>query len=128
RPANVAAGAPMLLADAFKQGKVELSVSIAPGSSDGRNLRITFRNKGDAPLRLTIPAGATTLDVGTPLDKLRLEAAAAKSLEIVPGATSPVVELMQTGARRAVQGSFVLSVYEGTPLYSGSVTVDTVKP
>ena len=30
-------------------------------------------------------------------------------------------------ARRAVQGSFELSVHEGAPLYSGSVTVDTVK-
>jgi len=127
KPANTVAAGPVLLGDAFRKGQVELTVTIAPDASNGKNLRITFRNKGERPLRLTIPAGPTTLDVGTPLDKLRLEAAAAKSLEIAPGATSPAVEMTQTGSRRAVQGSFVLSVYEGTPLYSGSVTVDTVK-
>ena len=127
RTSSTSAAGPVLLADAFKKGQVELAVTIAPDASKGKNLRITFKNKGQRPLRLTIPAGATTLDVGTPLDTLRLEAAAAKSIEIAPGATSPAVEMTQAGARRAVQGSFVLSVYEGTPLYSGSVTVDTVK-
>lgn len=122
-----AAPGPLTLADAYRRGQVELAVAVA--SSDGRNLRVTFKNKGDAPLNLTIPAGATTLDVGTPLDKLRLEAAAAaKTLAIAPGATSPAVDLQQSGARRAVKGTFVITVYEGTPLYSGSVTVDTVKP
>ena len=124
---SAASAGPVLLAEAFKKGQVELAVTIAPDASKGKNLRITFKNKSERPLRLTIPAGSTTLDVGTPLDKLRLEAAAAKSIEIAPGATSPIVEMTQTGTRRAVQGSFVLSVYEGTPLYSGSVTVDTVK-
>jgi hypothetical protein len=126
-PDKRAAGGPVLLADAFKNGRVELAVSIVPGAGDGKNLRIIFKNKGESPLRLTIPAGPTTLDVGLPLDKLRLEASAAKSIDIASGATSPAVEMTQTGARRAIQGSFVLSVYEGTPLYSGSATVDTVK-
>jgi len=127
KPANTVATGPVLLTDAFRKGQVELPVSIASDASNGKNLRITFKNKGERPLRLTIPAGPTTLDVGTPLDKLRLDNAAAKSLDLAPGATSPAVEMTQTGARRAVQGSFVLSVYEGTPLYSGSVTVDSVK-
>ncbi|NDP43509.1 MAG: hypothetical protein GZ089_12465 [Aromatoleum sp.] len=117
---------PTTLADAYRKGQVELAVAVASG--DGRNLRVTFKNKGNALLNLTIPVGATTLDVGTPLDKLRLEAAAAKTLAIAPGATSPAVDLQQSGARRAVKGSFVITVYEGTPLYSGSVTIDTVKP
>jgi len=123
---RVAAPGPMTLADAYSKGRVELTVAVA--SSDGRNLRVTFKNKGSAPLDLAIPAGATTLDVGTPLDKLRLEAAAAKTLVIAPGATSAAVDLQQSGARRAVKGSFVITVYEGTALFSGSVTVDTVKP
>jgi hypothetical protein len=126
-PNKKAAAGPILLADAFKNGQVELAVSIVPTSGDGKNLRLTIKNRRQSPLLLTIPAGPTTLDVGVPLDKLRLVAAAAKSLEIAPGATSPPVEMTQTGARRAVRGSFVLSVYEGTPLYSGDVTVDTVK-
>jgi hypothetical protein len=127
-PNKPAPAGPVLLADAFRKGQVELAVSIIPGPDNGKNVRVTFKNKGTSPLRLTIPAGPTTLDVGIPLDKLRLVAPAAKVIDIAAGATSPAIELTQTGARRAVQGSFVLSVYEGTPLYSGSATVDTVKP
>jgi hypothetical protein len=126
RPAATKAAGPMLLADAFRKGQVELAVTVVPGDA-GKNLRITFKNKGATPLRLTVPAGPTTLEVGTPLGQLRLQAAAAKSLDIAPGTTSPAVEIAQTGTQRAVAGSFVLSVYEGTPLYSGSVTMDTVK-
>jgi hypothetical protein len=123
--ARVRAG-PVTLSDAFRNGQVELVVDVVPGQG-GRMLRIKFRNKGEAALRLAVPAGATTLEAGTPLDHLHLGAGAAKVIEIAPGAVSPAVEFTQTGARRAVDGSFVLSVYEGTPLFSGSVTMDTVK-
>ena len=118
----------MSLADAFKAGRVELAVTVVGGSTDGRSLRVGFKNKGDDMLHLTIPAGATTLDVGSPVDKLRLQSSAAKSLDIAPGATSPAMELAQTGSRRAIEGSFAVNVYEGTPLFSGSVTMGTVKP
>jgi len=128
KPAPTAAAGPVLLPDAFRKGQVELSVTVAPTSTDGRDLRVSFRNKGDALLRLSIPAGPTTLDVGTPLDKLRLQAAAAKTLEIAPGATSAAVDMTQTGTRRAVQGTFAVTVYEGQPLFSGNVTMGTVKP
>ena len=127
KSAKGSANASVSLADAFKSGRVELAVTVV-GGSDGRSLRVGFKNKGDDVLHLTIPAGATTLDVGSPIDKLRLQSAAAKSLDIAPGATSPAMELTQTGTRRPIDGSFVVNVYEGTPLYSGSVTMGTVKP
>lgn len=63
--------------------------------------------------------------MGTTLDKLRLHAAAAKTFYIPPFATSAAVKLTQTGRRRTVQRAFVVSVHEGTPLFSGSTT--TVK-
>ncbi len=128
KPAKGSARGNVSLADAFKGGRVELLVTVAGGSGDGRSLRVGFKNKGDDMLRLAIPVGATTLDVGSPIDKLRLHSGAAKSLDIEPGATSPAIELAQTGSRRAIEGSFAVNVYEGTPLFSGSVTMGTVKP
>ena len=128
KPAKGAGNGNVSLADAFKSGRVELAVSVVGGTGDGRSLRVGFKNKSDDMLHLTIPAGATTLDVGSPVDQLRLQSAAAKSLDIAPGATSPAMELSQAGSRRAIEGSFAVNVYEGTPLFSGSVTMGTVKP
>lgn len=117
----------MALGEAFRTGRVELSVSVMPDPSDGSSLRVTFKNKTDAPLKLNIPAGVTTLDVGTPLDKLRIEPATAQTIDLAANQSSSAVQLAQSGARRAVKGTFTLSVYEGTSLYSGSATMDTVK-
>jgi hypothetical protein len=124
--APAASTGPVPLADAYAKGKVELAVTVVDGD-DGRNVRVGFRNKTDAPLRLAIPAGGTVLDVGIPVDKLRLTAAAAKTLELAPAATSTPVEFTQTGQRRPIAGKFAISTYEGTPLFSGSVTMGTVK-
>jgi hypothetical protein len=118
---------PLTLADAFKKEQVELSVEVLDEPSDGSRLRIVFKNKGEAPLKLVIPSGATALDVGTPIDTLNLESASEKTLELAPGKTSPPIDLTQTGDYRPVKGKFVVSVYEGTPLFSGSVTMDHVK-
>ena len=124
--ASVKAAAPVPLADAFKSGRVELAVSVLPGGGDGRSLSVVFRNKTDSVLRVAIPAGATNLDVGTPLGTLQLVAPAATALEIAPGATSKPVALSQAGARRAIDGAFVVTVFEGTPLFSGSATMGSV--
>lgn len=124
--APAATAGPLSLSDAYAKGKVELAVSVAE-PDDGRNLRVTFRNKTDAPLKLAIPAGATVLDVGIPVDKLRLQAAAAKTVDLAPAATSAAQDFTQTGQRRPIKGAFAISTYEGTPLFSGSVTMGSVK-
>ena len=120
---RIAPAGPVTLADAFRQGLVELAVTVVPGAGDGKSLRVTFRNTVDAGFTLAISAGPTMLDVGTPVDKLRLHAAKAKMLYLPPLATSRAVDLAQTGTRRAVQGAFVVSVHEGTPRLSGDVTM-----
>ena len=126
-PAVPAATAgPIALADAYKKGFVKLAVTV-DDSGNGRNVRVVFKNKRDTPLTLTIPAGAITLDVDSPLNKLRLESPAAKKIDIAAGAASSPVDMLQGGQRRVVKGAFEVSVYEGTPIFSGSVTVDTVK-
>jgi hypothetical protein len=124
--APVMPAGPIAVGDAYKKGFVRLAVTVVDSTS-GRNLRVVFRNKRDLPLKLAIPAGAITLDVDTPLDKLRLESPAAKTIEIAAGAASTPVEMLQGGQRRVTKGSFEVSVYEGTPIFSGNVTVDTVK-
>jgi hypothetical protein len=128
KPANGPASENVSLANAFKGGRVQLAVTVVAGSGDGSSLRVGFKNTGDDTLHLTIPVGATTLDVGSPVDKLRLQSKAAQSLDIAPGATSPAIELAQTGSRRAIEGSFAVNVYEGTPLFSGNVTMGSVRP
>jgi hypothetical protein len=126
RAAPAAPAGPITLADAYKKGFVKLAITVAD-SGNGRNVRVVFKNKREQALTLAIPAGAITLDVDTPLDKLRLEAPAAQTLTIAAGASSAPIEMLQGGQRRVVKGSFEVSVYEGTPIFSGSVTVDTVK-
>ncbi len=125
-PAKATTAAPVSLAEAFKRGKVELAVTVVPGSGDGRSLSVGFRNKTDSVLHLAIPPGQTTLDVGSPLEKLQLVAASATALDIAPGTTSKAVMLSQTGTRRAIDGTFAVTVFEGTPLFSGSATMGTV--
>jgi len=124
--ASSTAAGPVALGDAFRSGRVELAVSVLPAGGDGRTLSIGFRNKTDSVLRLAIPAGATNLDVGSPLDTLKLVAAVATALEIAPGATSKPVTLSQTGSRRAIDGAFAVTVFEGTPLFSGTATMGSV--
>jgi hypothetical protein len=125
--ASPAPPGPLTLADAFKKEQVELSVEVLANPKDGSRMRVVFKNKGETPLKLVIPAGSTALDVGTPIDILNLESAAEKTLEIAPGKTSPPIDLAQTGDYRAVKGRFVISIYEGTQLFSGGVTMDHVK-
>ena len=118
---------PLTLADAFKKERVELSIEVLDEPGEGSRLRVVFKNKGESPLKLVIPAGSTALDVGTPIDTLNLESAAEKTLELGPGKSSLPIDLTQTGDYRPVKGRFVVSVYEGTQLFSGSVTMDHVK-
>jgi hypothetical protein len=126
RRAAPAAG-PLTLVEAYDKEQVELSIEVLANPGDGSRLRVTIKNKGEAPLKLVIPSGASALEVGTPIDTLKLVSDAEKTLEIAPGKSSPPVDLSQAGDYRPVKGRFVVSVYEGTQLFSGSVTMDHVK-
>ncbi len=127
-PEKRVAAASVTLAEAFKTGRVELDVTVLPSSATGKNLRIVFKNKTDVPLRLAIPVGITLIEAGMPLDQVRLEAAKSTTIDMAPDASSPPINMTQSGTRRAIKGAFVIGVFEGNPLYSGSATVDTVKP
>jgi hypothetical protein len=84
------------------------------------------KNKGEAPLRLKITAGRTELEAGTPVGTLRIRVKKARSFDLAPGASSPEFAVAQEGERRPVDGKFMISMYEGAPLFSGNVTMGTV--
>ncbi len=64
------ANAALSLDEAYAKGAVEVSVYVVPGYGDGRKLRVALKNRGDARLRVRIPAGAIALDVGDPIPAL----------------------------------------------------------
>jgi hypothetical protein len=127
RASSTARASPAVpIADAFRNGDVELSVWVVPGTGDGRSLRIGIKNATRQPLRVAIPAGVTELDVGEPIGTLNVKSATKRTLTIAPGTTAGPVTLAQVGARRAIDGTFSLWVADGKPEFRGEVTTGIV--
>lgn len=112
------------LAALYGKGKLSIRVEVLPGAS---RVRLTLTNPGEAPLDVVVPKGTTSLPCGTPVGNLVLVSDAERKLSIPGGEAAPPLELTQKGARRPTKGSFTISVYEGEPLFSGSVEMDSVK-
>ena len=122
--AKVAAAPPEGLGDLYRAGKLSILVEVVPKSS---SVRVTLTNKSDAKLKVVIPKGTTTLEVGTPVGSLVLVASAERTLVIPGNGAAPRFDLTQKGTYRPTKGAFTASVYEGQPLFSGSVEMDHVK-
>lgn len=123
RARQTVAGAPVRLADAYADARVELAVEVLSEPGDGSRLEVRFKNKSGDALRLAIPSGPTELEIGGPVETLRVESASTWLFDLEPGETSAPVELSQTGASRAASGKFVASISDGKPLFSGDVTM-----
>jgi len=108
--------------EAYRKGMIELDARVDPSSKPGERLLIAAVNKGEAPLHLTIPAASMIFEAGTPLDTLTVRAKEARELDVAPGGTSPEFTVDQEGDRRVLEGKFTLVIYEGSPLFAGSVT------
>ena len=106
------------LARLFAAGKVSIRVDVLPGSSKAD---VTVTNPGEATLDLVVPKGTTTLSCGEPVGEVVFSSDAERRLSVPAGEAAPTFELSMTGPRRPTKGSFTVSVYEGTPLFSGSV-------
>jgi hypothetical protein len=131
-PAPAASAAPvkpgdgkLTLAEAYIQGLVELDVRVDPDSKQGSRLFIAAVNKSQAPLHLAVTAGAMSFAAGMPLETLKVRVQKAATLDIRPGEKSPEWAAEQEGSRRALEGKFTLVVYDGEPLFAGSVTAGT---
>jgi hypothetical protein len=77
-------------------------------------------------MTLVVPKGKTTLHVDIPLDDFVFELAAEKTFAI-GGEKIAELDVKQLGEQRAMDGTFHISTYEGSPLFSGSATVGWVK-
>lgn len=109
------------LVEGFKAGHIGMDVQALAG---GRRLSLTFRNEHQARLTVNIPAGPVNLDVGFPVETLGFTVAKATRLVLEAGTSSDALIVPQRGPRGIAEGTCYLSVYEGTPVFQGSVTMD----
>jgi hypothetical protein len=114
------------LVDGYKTGKIGLDVEVVPGSA-GHQLRVTLVNKTEGKLTVNVPAGATQLAVDSPVDTLKMSGVKALQAVIPPGGKADAFEAVQSAGRGLLDGHCSLSIFEGTPLFSGSATMGTVK-
>jgi len=114
--------AQVTLAEGFKAGRVGMDVEAVAGSA-GKRLRLVLVNKTEANLTVTVPAGDMQFEVDTPVNTLRIAYEKAAQVAIPGGEKAPPIVVEQKGNRGIAEGHCSLSVYEGTPLFSGSVTI-----
>jgi len=110
------------LLEAYQSEKVRLLVEVAEGTG-GRRLRLVVLNKTEEAFDLVVPGGPLTIPADSPLGVLRLVVAEEKIFSLPPGGSSPPFEAGQPGDRGATGGKFQLTVYDGQPLFQGSVEV-----
>lgn len=113
------------LAEAYEAGLIRLTIKVDPAGKDGERAWLVVSTKDGHTITVNIPKGKTALRASTPLETFTFELAAAKSLKVSSEPAAPV-DIRQLGEQRVTKGTFELSVYEGTPLFSGSVTVGFV--
>jgi hypothetical protein len=112
----------MALQDAYRTGKISIEVTVVEGTS-GRQLSLTMQNKTDAELAIMVPAGNTELKAGRPVKTLRFASSNSVGLKLPAEGHGDPVLVDQRGNRGINGGRCTLSVYEGKPLFSGSVTI-----
>jgi hypothetical protein len=110
------------LLEAYESEKVRLVVEVEEGTG-GRRLRLIALNKTEEPFDLVVPGGPLTIPADSPLGVLRLVVVEEERFSLPPGGSSPPFEAGQPGERGATGGKFQLTMYEGQPLFQGSVEV-----
>jgi len=110
------------LMEAYETGKVRLAVEVVDGSG-GRLLDLVIVNATEESLDLVVPGGSLDFAADSPLGALKVSVEEELRLSLEPGGSSPSFSVAQSGDRGATAGKFNLVVYEGQPLYQGSVTV-----
>jgi hypothetical protein len=114
------------LLEAYDAGLVEVTVTIAAGTPNGERAHLAIETKDGQPLTLVIPKGRTSLHVDIPLDDFVFDMPAAETFAL-DGSHPAELDVKQLGEQRAMDGTFVISTYEGSPMFRGSATVGWVK-
>src|SRR5262249_5115512 len=99
-----------------------MEVEVVAGSA-GRKLKLALVNKTESNITVTIPAGDMQFEVDSPVNTLRIATTKASQVAIPAGEKAAPMVVDQHGPRGIAEGHCSLSVYEGTPLFSGSVTI-----
>jgi hypothetical protein len=110
------------LLEAYQSGKIRLVVEVEEGSG-GMRLYVIALNKTEEPFDLVVPRGSLVIPADSPLDVLRLVVEEEHRFPLAPGGSSPSFAAGQSGERGATGGKFQLTVYEGQPLFQGTVEV-----
>lgn len=124
-PAPSKAGA-HTLQEAFDQGLIGITAEVDASVKNGEKVRLHIESKDEAGFTLNVPKGATSLHVGIPLGDFMFDVATSQTFPLTGDRPAEII-VKQTGRKRALEGAFKISVYEGTPLFSGSATVGFVK-
>jgi hypothetical protein len=118
---------PMTINEAYAAGLVQVTITIAASSHNGERAHLIIEKKADAKLStLVLPKGTTTLHVDSPIEDFVFEMATAKTFDM-SGGKAAEADVKQLGQQRAMDGRFTISMYEGTPIFSGALTVGYVK-
>lgn len=125
RPAAPAAPAVVSLLEGYKAGRVGIGV-VVPPNSQGRQLQIILINKTERQLTVKLQAGSLDIPASSPVEVLKIAVKKSEQVVVPAGDTSEAITVDQRPGRGALEGRFELSVYEGTQLFSGSVTKGTV--
>ena len=120
--ANPQAIPSLSLLEAYQSGRIRLAVEVEEGTG-GRRLRLAALSTTEEPFELVVPVGSVTLPADSPLGELRLVLGDDLQFNLSPGGSTPPFEAGQPGDRGATGGAFQLIVYEGQPLFQGSVEV-----
>lgn len=115
----------MTLQTAYDSGLIKIGVEVAPEDKRGDRLTLLIETN-ENPLTVTLLPETTTLKGDFPVERLMFRALAAHKLELAQGRPAKIA-VNQLGTRRVVAGKFTITVYEGKPLFYGSVTMDNVK-
>lgn len=115
----------MTLQTAYDSGLIKIRVEIAPEDKRGDRLHLLIETN-ENPLTVTLLPESTTLKGDFPVERLMFKAVAAEKLELAQGRPAKIT-VNQLGTWRVVAGKFTITVYEGKPVFYGSVTMDNVK-
>lgn len=108
------------LAEGFQSGYIGLDATALAG---GKQLSMNLRNEHTTSLTIEIPAGPVDFKVNFPVETLRVTIPKTIRLVLEAGASSQAMTVTQRGTRGVTEGTFYLSIYEGTPVFQGSVTM-----
>lgn len=121
-PATVVAS----LIDAYQAGRIGIEVSVENGSG-GSRLQLVFINKTESVQTVRLQAGKLTIPASEPVEKLQIVVRDTADIVVPATVYSDAITVEQQSGRGALDGKFELSVYEGTLLFTGSITLGTMK-